>query len=113
MTFDVAGSVARAGHDRSAAWRFIEGFAAAWTEPIEPQDGWTRADLAVTEEQRAFEASIRRWAVDAGTIAAVRARVGEVVREYLPLVERPTLLDALRTGRDIGGIGSVPLSGGV
>ena len=51
MTFDVAGSVARAGHDRSAAWRFIEGFAAAWTEPIEPQDGWTRADLAVTEEQ--------------------------------------------------------------
>lgn len=51
MTFDVAGSAGRAVHDRSAAWRFIEGFAAAWAEPIEPQDGWSRADLAATEEQ--------------------------------------------------------------
>jgi hypothetical protein len=38
-------------HDRSAAWRFIEGFAAAWAEPLEPQDGWNRSDLAATEEQ--------------------------------------------------------------
>ncbi|MDX8146619.1 hypothetical protein SK854_31210 [Lentzea sp. BCCO 10_0061] len=51
MTFDVAGSAARAMHDRSAAWRFIEGFAAAWAEPLEPQDGWNRSDLAATEEQ--------------------------------------------------------------
>ncbi|NKE63196.1 SMI1/KNR4 family protein [Lentzea sp. PSKA42] len=51
MTFDVAGNAARAVHDRSAAWRFIEGFAAAWAEPLEPQDGWNRADLAATEER--------------------------------------------------------------
>lgn len=51
MTFDVAGSAARAMHDRSAAWRFIEGFAAEWAEPLEPQDGWNRSDLAATEEQ--------------------------------------------------------------
>ncbi|WP_218164705.1 hypothetical protein [Lentzea waywayandensis] len=51
MTFDVAGNAARAMHDRSAAWRFIEGFAAAWAEPLEAQDGWNRADLAATEEQ--------------------------------------------------------------
>jgi hypothetical protein len=51
VTFDVAGNAARAMHDRSAAWRFIEGFAAAWAEPLEAQDGWNRADLAATEEQ--------------------------------------------------------------
>lgn len=51
MTFDVAGDAARAVHDRSAAWRFIEGFAAAWAEPIGPLDGWSRADLAETEQQ--------------------------------------------------------------
>lgn len=45
MTFDVAGSAARAVHERTAAWRFIEGFAAAWAEPLEPQDGWNHADL--------------------------------------------------------------------
>ncbi|MGW6933173.1 hypothetical protein ACWGE0_24165 [Lentzea sp. NPDC054927] len=51
MTFDVAGEAVRAVHDRSAAWRFIEGFAAGWAEPIEAQDGWNRADLAATEDQ--------------------------------------------------------------
>jgi hypothetical protein len=51
VTFDVAGSAARAMHDRSAAWRFIEGFAAAWTEPIEPQDGWSRRELAEAEDR--------------------------------------------------------------
>ncbi|NGY63772.1 SMI1/KNR4 family protein [Lentzea sp. NEAU-D13] len=51
MTFDVAGSVARAMHDRSAAWRFIEGFLAAWTEPIGPEDGWTRRELAEAEDR--------------------------------------------------------------
>jgi len=50
VTFDVAGEAAKVVHDRSAAWRFIEGFAAAWAEPIEPQDGWNRADLAAAEE---------------------------------------------------------------
>ncbi|MCP2246787.1 hypothetical protein [Lentzea aerocolonigenes] len=51
MTFDVAGSVAGAVHDRSAAWRFIEGFAAAWTEPIGPEDGWSRRELAEAEDR--------------------------------------------------------------
>ncbi|WP_086662978.1 hypothetical protein [Lentzea kentuckyensis] len=51
MTFDVAGNAARAVHDRSAAWRFIEGFAAAWAEPIEPQDGWSRRELADAEDR--------------------------------------------------------------
>lgn len=51
MTFDVAGAAARAVAERAAAWRFVEGFAAAWAEPIEPQDGWSRADLALTEDQ--------------------------------------------------------------
>ncbi|MFD9705748.1 hypothetical protein [Lentzea sp. NPDC059081] len=51
MTFDVAGDAARAMHDRSAAWRFIEGFAASWADPLEPQDGWTRRELAETEDR--------------------------------------------------------------
>ncbi|MET9633898.1 hypothetical protein ABZX92_41240 [Lentzea sp. NPDC006480] len=51
MTFDVAGEAARAVRDRSSAWRFIEGFAAAWAEPIGPLDGWSRAELAATEDQ--------------------------------------------------------------
>jgi hypothetical protein len=51
VTFDVAGAAARAVRERAAAWRFIEGFAAAWADPIEPQDGWSRADLAATEDQ--------------------------------------------------------------
>ncbi|HUQ61007.1 hypothetical protein [Lentzea sp.] len=51
MTFDVAGEAARAVHDRSAAWRFIEGFAASWADPLEPQDGWTRRELAETEDR--------------------------------------------------------------
>lgn len=51
MTFDVAGSAARAVHDRSAAWRFIESFAATWTEPIGPQDGWSRRELAEAEDR--------------------------------------------------------------
>jgi hypothetical protein len=51
VTFDVAGSVAGAVHDRSAAWRFIEGFAAAWTEPIGPEDGWSRRELAEAEDR--------------------------------------------------------------
>jgi hypothetical protein len=38
-------------HDRSAAWRFIEGFAAAWAEPIEPRDGWNHADLDEAEHR--------------------------------------------------------------
>lgn len=49
MTFDVAGGTARAVRDRTAAWRFIEGFAAAWAEPLEAQDGWNRQDLADAE----------------------------------------------------------------
>lgn len=51
MTFDVAGSATRAMHDRSAAWRFIEGFAAAWAEPIEARDGWNQADLDAAEHR--------------------------------------------------------------
>jgi hypothetical protein len=51
VTFDVAGAAAKAVHGRSAAWRFIEGFAAAWAEPLEPQDGWNRADLTAAEDQ--------------------------------------------------------------
>ena len=51
MTFDVAGAAARAVRERSAAWRFIEGFAAAWAEPIEPQDGWSNADLTAAERR--------------------------------------------------------------
>ncbi|MET9229352.1 hypothetical protein [Lentzea sp. NPDC003310] len=51
MTFDVAGSAARAVRDRSAAWRFIEGFAAAWAEPIEARDGWNHADLDAAEDR--------------------------------------------------------------
>jgi hypothetical protein len=38
-------------HDRSSAWRFIEGFAAAWTEPIGPEDGWSRRELAEAEDR--------------------------------------------------------------
>jgi hypothetical protein len=73
VTFDVAGNAARAVHDRSAAWRFIEGFAAAWAEPIEAQDGWSRADLSVTEEQ-------------------LRVRLPEAVKEALSLFgKRPDL----------------------
>ncbi|MET8762882.1 hypothetical protein [Lentzea sp. NPDC004782] len=51
MTFDVAGEAARAVQDRSAAWRFIEGFAAAWAEPIEAGDGWNHADLDAAEHR--------------------------------------------------------------
>ncbi|MFD5831141.1 hypothetical protein [Lentzea sp. NPDC060358] len=51
MTFDVAESAARAVHDRSAAWRFIEGFAAEWAEPIEARDGWDHADLNAAERR--------------------------------------------------------------
>lgn len=51
MTFDVAGEVAGAVRDRYTAWRFIEGFAAAWAEPLEPQDGWNRHDLAAAEDR--------------------------------------------------------------
>jgi hypothetical protein len=51
VTFDVVGSAARAVHDRTAAWRFIEGFAAAWSDPIEAQDGWNHADLDAAEHR--------------------------------------------------------------
>lgn len=51
MTFDVAGAAARAVLDRTAAWRFIEGFAAEWADPIEAQDGWTNADLDAAEDR--------------------------------------------------------------
>ncbi|WP_434440910.1 hypothetical protein [Lentzea sp. E54] len=73
MTFDVAGAAARAVDDRSAAWRFIEGFAAAWAEPLEARDGWDRADLAATEDQ-------------------LRVRLPEAVKEALSLFgKRPDL----------------------
>ncbi|MEU7478082.1 hypothetical protein AB0A63_19005 [Lentzea sp. NPDC042327] len=49
MTFDVVGAAARAVRNRAAAWRFIEGFAAWWAEPIEAQDGWSNADLDAAE----------------------------------------------------------------
>ncbi|WP_394616754.1 hypothetical protein JNUCC0626_45210 [Lentzea sp. JNUCC 0626] len=51
MTFDVAGNAALAVRGRSAAWRFIEGFAAEWAEPIEARDGWNHADLNAAEER--------------------------------------------------------------
>ena len=51
MTFAVAGEAAKVGRDRSAAWRFIEGFAAAWAEPIEAWDGWNHADLNAAEDR--------------------------------------------------------------
>ncbi|MCX2952036.1 hypothetical protein [Lentzea sp. NEAU-D7] len=73
MTFDVAGEAAKAVRERSGAWRFVEGFAAAWAEPIEPQDGWNRADLAAAEEQ-------------------LRVRLPEAVKEALALFgKRPDL----------------------
>ncbi|GAA3655053.1 hypothetical protein C8D87_10414 [Lentzea atacamensis] len=73
MTFDVAGEAARAVRERDAAWRFIEGFAAAWAEPIEPQDGWSRQELADTEDQ-------------------LRVRIPEAVKEALSLFgKRPDL----------------------
>lgn len=51
MTFDVAGTASAVARDRRAAWRFIEGFAAEWAEPIEPQDGWHHADLNDAEQR--------------------------------------------------------------
>ncbi|MFI6099546.1 hypothetical protein ACIA8G_28655 [Lentzea sp. NPDC051213] len=48
MTFDVAGN---AVHGRPAAWRFIEGFAAEWAEPLEAADGWNQADLDAAEDR--------------------------------------------------------------
>ncbi|SER39918.1 hypothetical protein SAMN05216188_11115 [Lentzea xinjiangensis] len=94
MTFDVPGDAARAVHDRSAAWRFIEGFAAAWAEPLEPQDGWTRRELAEAEDR-------------------LGVRVPEALKEALSLFgKRPDLTSnqdrlltpaELRLDRDAGG----------
>lgn len=51
MTFDLAEAAARVSRDRSAAWRFIEEFAASWAEPLEARDGWTRRELADAEDR--------------------------------------------------------------
>lgn len=73
MTFDVAGSAARAVRERTAAWRFIEGFAAAWAEPLEARDGWNRQDLAEAEDR-------------------LEARLPEALKEALSLFgKRPDL----------------------
>ncbi len=92
MTFDVAGEAARAVHDRSAAWRFIEGFAASWADPLEPQDGWNRSDLAAAEDQ-------------------LRVRLPEAVKEALSLFgRRPDLTsnqDRLLTPSELRVVGDV------
>ncbi len=41
-------------------------------------------------------------------LAAMKARVGEVVRGYLPLVDREALIDAMRRGDRIAGTGNRP-----
>jgi hypothetical protein len=51
VTFDVAEGAARAVLDRTAAWRFIEGFAAEWADPVEARDGWNHADLNDAEHR--------------------------------------------------------------
>lgn len=46
--FDVQAELAEVG-DRAGAWRFIEGFAAAWAAPLTAADGWDDAALDEAE----------------------------------------------------------------
>jgi hypothetical protein len=49
--FDVAGEVDAACRDRARAWRFLRGFAAAWSTPITDDDGWSQDDLIAAEQR--------------------------------------------------------------
>ncbi|GAA4619589.1 hypothetical protein GCM10023196_000170 [Actinoallomurus vinaceus] len=46
--FDVRAELAGV-EDRTGAWRFIQGFAAAWATPLTDADGWDDADLNAAE----------------------------------------------------------------
>jgi len=65
--------------------------------------------IAVSEEQRAFAASIQRWAAGAGTIAAVRARETDPdldhTGHWCALAELGVF--ALGLPDDVGGVGTV------
>jgi hypothetical protein len=47
--FGVDGDNTANAGDRSAAWRFIRGFAVRWQSPLIDGDGWAEADLADAE----------------------------------------------------------------
>lgn len=49
--FDVVGEVAAACRDRARAWRFLRGFAAAWSTPLTGDDGRYRDELAAAEQR--------------------------------------------------------------
>lgn len=50
--FDLVRSLAAAVEDRRAAWEFVAGFAADWTDrPLGAGDGWSDAELAAAEER--------------------------------------------------------------
>ncbi len=47
--FDLAGALARVADGRAACWLFIKGYAAAWSTPLTPADGYRPSELADVE----------------------------------------------------------------
>ncbi|MFD9908709.1 SMI1/KNR4 family protein [Streptomyces sp. NPDC059063] len=48
--FDVAEALAGGCPTRAGAWAFIQGFAAAWSTPLSPADGFSSADVQRAED---------------------------------------------------------------
>jgi hypothetical protein len=59
--FDISRELASALADRTAAWRFITDYAAAWQEPIRGGDGYEDEDLDAAEAQLGVRLPAALW----------------------------------------------------
>ncbi|MFH8411194.1 SMI1/KNR4 family protein [Streptomyces sp. NPDC018019] len=85
--FNVAEALAGGCPTRADAWTFVHGFAAAWSAPLSPTDGFTSADVQRAEDRLGF-----RLPVALREAYALFGRRRDLVAQQNPLLEPDELL---------------------
>ncbi|MEU0403744.1 SMI1/KNR4 family protein [Streptomyces sp. NPDC006197] len=86
-SFDVAEALAGGCPARADAWAFVRGFAAAWSTPVSPADGFTSADVQQAEDRLGL-----RLPVALREAYALFGRRRDLVAQQNPLLEPDELL---------------------
>ncbi|MFF4105403.1 SMI1/KNR4 family protein [Streptomyces sp. NPDC001903] len=85
--FDVAEALAGGFPARADAWAFVRGFAAAWSTPVSPADGFTSAEVQRAEDRLGI-----RLPVALREAYALFGRRRDLVAQQNPLLEPDELL---------------------
>ncbi|WP_327281060.1 MULTISPECIES: SMI1/KNR4 family protein [unclassified Streptomyces] len=85
--FDVAEALAGGCPVRADAWAFVQGFAAAWSTPLSPTDGFISADVQRAEDRLGI-----RLPVALREAYALFGRRRDLVAQQNPLLEPDELL---------------------